>query len=293
MYQYRRLKSMALLDMIANTSIISNMKAYPMLELHPIPAFDDNYIWLFHKKGQTEAYVVDPGHSAPVFRYLEDNDLSLAGIFVTHHHPDHIGGIDELIKQYPVPVYGPDSGRIKEITHPVSKDTLFEIAGYQWKVLEVPAHTRDHIAFYGESASQSPILFCGDTLFSAGCGRLFEGTPEQLLAALEQFSELPDNTQVCCAHEYTESNLLFAKAVEPNNLPLDEYSKKVQRLRQEAKPSLPSTIGTEKLINPFMRYSENKVIAAAAQAGADVSGLGGRLQKINVLAAIRKWKDNF
>lgn len=220
--------------------------------LIPVPAFSDNYIWLLVK--DDKAWAVDPGEATPVFKYLREKSLSLSGILLTHHHPDHTGGVAELLQQYHVPVYGPEhspAGAL--ISHPLQHDddiTLGDIATFS--VITIPGHTLDHIAFY--SAAEK-ILFCGDTLFSGGCGRVFEGTYEQMYHSLLKLAALPDDTIVCCAHEYTLSNLRFAHFIEPYNYDIIEYQKRCESLREKNQPTLPSTIAQEKKVNPFLRCS--------------------------------------
>lgn len=255
-----------------------------MLSVFPIPAFTDNYIWVFTEGGL--AFVVDPGESAPVMRYLRDNQLTLGGILVTHHHADHIGGIDDLLASYKVPVYGPHSPLIPQISHPLSDGEPLTIGSLLFKVMEVPGHTLDHIAYFYDAAD--PLVFCGDTLFAGGCGRIFEGTPEQMHASLTALAELPSDTRICCTHEYTLSNLKFAHAVEPNNAALAVRISHDTSLRNANQPTLPSTLQLELATNPFLRASEISVQKAAAiQRGSPCEN------PTEVFAAIRGWKDHF
>jgi hydroxyacylglutathione hydrolase len=220
--------------------------------LLPIPAFSDNYIWLFAQDG--EAWVVDPGEAPPVLEALKSLELTLAGILVTHHHGDHTGGIKALRENFPVPVFGPENSPAAElINNPLSHGESIKIGTCQFLVISIPGHTLDHIAYY--SAAEK-ILFCGDTLFSAGCGRVFEGTYEQMYQSLLKLAALPDDTRVCCAHEYTLSNLRFAIATEPSNRDIVKYKELCDDLREKELPTLPTSIGLEKRINPFLRCKD-------------------------------------
>ncbi len=255
-----------------------------MLEVTAVPAFRDNYIWLIHAPvDRTRVLAVDPGDAGPVQKLLTARQWELAGILVTHHHADHTGGVPRLAGHYGCPVYGPENEVIPARTRAVGAgDTVaFPGLGLEFSVMEVPGHTAGHIAFFGHGA-----LFCGDTLFSAGCGRLFEGTPAQMLASLDILAALPAETRVYCTHEYTESNLAFAAAVEPDNREIADYREECAQLRTEGRPTLPSTIEREKRINPFLRVDEESVRQAAAARGA---GNG----RSDVFAAIREWKDDF
>lgn len=220
--------------------------------LLPIPAFDDNYIWLF-SDGQV-AWVVDPGDAAPVIAALQERQLTLAGILLTHHHGDHTGGIAALRERFAVPVYGPAKSPARElVSHPLRDGDCLQLGHRQFSVIAVPGHTLDHIAFH---SATDKLLFCGDTLFSAGCGRVFEGTYEQMYASLQALSALPDDTRICCAHEYTLSNLRFAVAVEPDNQAMRDYQTSCESLRSTGQPTLPSLLGLEKQVNPFLRCSD-------------------------------------
>ena len=223
------------------------------LSIEAIPAFSDNYIWLVHRRG-TACAIVDPGTGGPVLETLESRGLDLRYILITHHHSDHIGGVAELLNHYPnAKVFGPEDRRIdfgQTICEEGDTVDLPEL-GMNLEVLDVPAHTRSHIAYYGHGA-----LFCGDTLFSVGCGRLFEGTPEQMQAALDKFSILPPSTRFYCAHEYTLSNCEFATQVEPENEALTQKIREVRSLREMGKSTVPGTIGEELAVNPFMRTRE-------------------------------------
>ena len=255
-----------------------------MFEVHPIRAFSDNYIWALVK--DNEVSVVDPGDPAVVQNFIEDSDLVLKNILITHHHFDHTGGIKDLVKTYNCEVYGPKGDHIEGINKKLVEGDKFEISNISFRVLSTPGHTLDHIAYFVDL--ENPLLFCGDTLFSGGCGRLFEGTPKQMFQSLSKFSDLPLDTKVFCTHEYTESNLRFAIEVEPNNDILSEKYSEVRQLRREDKITLPSSIGVELDINPFMRCHKMEVIESAQQYSQK------KVHKAEeVLGVIRNWKDNF
>lgn len=251
-----------------------------MFEILLIPAFKDNYIWLLVRDGR--AAVVDPGDAAPVMARLEALQLRLETILITHHHADHQGGVAELVARWHPRVFGPAEESITGCTDPLSGGEMIDILGEHVAVLAVGGHTRGHIAYYVPGA-----LFCGDTLFGAGCGRLFEGTPAQMSASLDRLAALPDDTLIYCAHEYTEANLRFALAVEPHNAALRERVERVATLRAAGRSSVPSTLGEEKTTNPFLRCNEPAVIEAAqAHAAVDTS-------KVAIFAAIRSWRNSF
>jgi len=254
-----------------------------MLEIVPLPAFQDNYIWTL-RDGKNAA-VVDPGEAGPVKEYLAREGLTLVAILATHHHPDHVGGIAELVAMTKVPVFGPKGEPIPELTHPVGQDDKVKIPALKAKfsVLDIPGHTRAHVAYYGLES-----LFCGDTLFACGCGRVFEGTPAQMLASLSKLAALPDETKVYCGHEYTLANIKFARAVDPGNAALAAREERAKALRAAGRPTLPSTLGEERATNPFLRCAEPVVIDSANKY------LGSRIgDPVSVFAAIREWKNRF
>jgi hydroxyacylglutathione hydrolase len=269
------------------------MNKNTLLQVWPIPAFDDNYIWCIHDG--SSALVVDPGDATPVLRYLEQEKLTLSGILITHHHADHTGGILTLLRSVKsaIPVYGPVHDEIPGRTQVAMEGDTIDIAEprISLKVFEVPGHTLSHIAYFANTQSNvpQPMLFCGDTLFASGCGRLFEGSPTQMSQSLAKFAALPKNTLVYCTHEYTLSNIRFALAVEPHNTELISWAEKAQSLRSQNLPTLPTTIGQELQVNPFMRCDQADVIAAAKE----ISGQVNLPTSAHVLAAIRAWKDRF
>jgi hydroxyacylglutathione hydrolase len=249
----------------------------------PVPAFQDNYIWII--RNASHAAVVDPGDARPALDYLVREKLRLSAILNTHHHADHVGGNAALLAHRNVPVFAPHDERIAEATLRVGDGdhARLDEFGLDFEVLEIPGHTRSHIAFHGNG-----LLFCGDTLFACGCGRLFEGTPAQMFRSLSRLAALPDDTQVYCGHEYTLSNIRFAKAVEPDNQKLRALEPEMQQLRERGVPTLPSVIGREKHTNPFLRCREPAVIEAASRA----AGVA-LTDPAQVLGAIREWKDHF
>lgn len=256
-----------------------------MLQVHPIPAFDDNYIWALQAPGSNLIAVVDPGDALPVEQWLTENSASLAAILVTHHHADHTGGIQTLLNRHDVPVYGSHNSKYPGITHPLKQGDQLPLLGQVLQIQEVPGHTLDHISYYNPTGNGQ--LFCGDTLFLAGCGRLFEGDAAQMLDAMKYFRSLPESTDVYCTHEYSLANLKFAQAVEPDNQAIHTCTERCQQLRDNNQPTLPTSIAQELKINPFMRSDQPAVIAAAAQ----FNGTSG--DEVAVFGAIRQWKNEF
>ena len=256
-----------------------------MLTLIPIPAFADNYLWLLHDGRQ--ALVVDPGDAAPVQQVLQENNLELTAILVTHHHADHTGGVDTLRNGTGAAVYGPANEDIPKPFAPLKEGDIVNAMGLSFNVIDVPGHTSGHIAYYTADVNSRPLLFCGDTLFSGGCGRLFEGTPAQMLTSLDKLASLPGNTEVCCTHEYTLSNLRFAVAVDEDNQTLAEYQMHCEKLRQQNKPTLPTSIAQELLINPFLRTRQSALISSARHFDAAAH------DDVSVFAAIRQLKNKF
>lgn len=248
-----------------------------MLNLSAVPIYEDNYIWVLHQG--SKAIAVDPGEAAPLQAWLHQHQCELTAILITHHHWDHIGGLAALANSE-LPIYGPAA--IAHINRPLQGGESLTLLGENFTVMATPGHTLDHLSYFGAGA-----LFCGDTLFSAGCGRLFEGTPAQMLASLQQFARLPGETKVCCTHEYTQSNLRFALAVDPNNAALHARDEQVRTLRATGQMSLPSTIAIERASNPFLRCDQLEVMAAARTQNANIANT------IDTFTALRQWKDHF
>lgn len=251
-----------------------------MVQIVRIPAFKDNYIWLLRKGAM--AAVIDPGAADPVLEVLDREGLSLAAILITHHHADHQGGVAGLLDRHQAEVIGPAAERITGLTRRLHGGETITACETSFAVLAVPGHTLGHLAYYGAGC-----LFCGDTLFAGGCGRVFEGTPAQMAESLARLAALPNDTAVYCAHEYTEANLRFALAVEPNNAVLRERAAEVAAARARGCATVPSTIGIEKASNPFLRCAEPEVIAAARSRGATAE------DPVSVFSVIREWKNAF
>ena len=257
------------------------------MRITPLPAFDDNYIWLLHN-GAHEAAVVDPGDARPVIEYLEAQGLRLTAILLTHHHRDHTGGARELADRYEAPVYGPHSDRIDCVTQAVETDDEVDLGRLGlWRVIETPGHTLDHIAYYNPDVEHG-ALFCGDTLFGAGCGKLFEGTPRQMQDSLEKIRALPDATLIYCGHEYTEDNLRFAVLAEPGNASIHARIAAARSLREHNEPTVPSSLALEKSTNPFLRWDSPEL------RGNTERRLGHTPEDTSeMFAAVRAWKDAF
>lgn len=257
-------------------------------EIVPVSAFSDNYIWLLRRGDQ--AAVVDPGDATPVLDYLDRQKLALCAILATHHHADHIGGIEELRARYNVPVYGPAGEPIASLSHPLNAGESIKLPslGAAFEVIGVPGHTRAHIAYYDRNHASCGSLFCGDTLFACGCGRIFEGTPMLMRHSLARLAALPETTRIYCAHEYTQANIRFALAVDPNNRALLARAEEVARLRAAHRPTLPTTLKMELAVNPFLRWDAPAIIEAAQRHSGKPL-----VQADDVFAAIREWKNSF
>ena len=253
------------------------------MNIEAIKAFSDNYIWALTAKSL--AAVVDPGDSRPVLSYLEKNDLSLEAIIITHHHPDHVGGIRKLKKAFPnAKVYGPAKENIPMIDQPLKQDDEIDLGKLgSYKVLDVPGHTAGHIAYFGESS-----LFIGDIVFACGCGRLFEGTAAQMVESFEKIRQLPLDTKIYCAHEYTLANIKFAKAADPENKDLLAREKKCIELRKKDIPTVPFTLEEELHTNPFFAYNKSSIQRTASR----LTGIE-KIDSVGTFAAIRSWKDSF
>ncbi|STX42761.1 hydroxyacylglutathione hydrolase [Legionella donaldsonii] len=253
------------------------------MKILPIPAFNDNYIWLLINEEEQTAICVDPGDANPVLAFLEQEELKLKAILLTHHHYDHTDGVNELINTYPgIAIYGPKDSRIPQVNHILQDGDLLPLPPYHFRVLSTPGHTATHISLY---EPEFGLLFCGDTLFSAGCGRVFDGTIEDLFASLQKLKALPDITQIYCAHEYTRRNLRFAATVEPDNLAIRQHAHRL--MAKENQRSLPSNIGLEKEINPFFRTHLESMQNYVALKG------NKNKDPMSVFKQLRADKDNF
>lgn len=253
------------------------------LNLHPIPTLRDNYVWLL-ATNEGDAVVVDPGEAAPVLSELQQRNLRLRSILLTHHHPDHIGGVAEILDDTNAEVFAPYDPRISFACQRVGDGSPVRVGGteLEFTTMQVPGHTTTHVAYHGHG-----VLFCGDTLFSIGCGRLFEGTPQQMLSSLDRLASLAPETSVCCGHEYTESNCAFALTVEPGNAELRERAVQVRKLRESGLPTLPSTLAAEIACNPFLRVHSPEIRAS-------LSGhVPANASRVEVFAALRAMKDAF
>jgi len=261
-----------------------------MLTVHTITAFEDNYIWLIRHPEQPQVVIVDPGDATPVIAAITAQSLKPVAILITHHHWDHVGGIEELLARWPMPVYGPACETISHVSQPLAEGdpVHIEALAADFQVLHVPGHTAGHIAYYHPASNIDGhgMIFVGDTLFAGGCGRLFEGTPAQMHDSLSQIASLPDDTRVYCAHEYTTDNLTFARIVEPDNLALQARQQTVRQQRERGQATVPSLLGDEKATNPFLRCEQAGIVRAA-------EGFSGRKlhTSAEVFATIRHWKD--
>ena len=267
------------------TNIALTLGRIMTVEIKPIASLKDNYIWAIIDNNAREVIIIDPGTVAPVDAFIEEHSLNLLAIFITHHHWDHTNGVTELKNRYQTMVYAPQHDPVKDSDILMHEPEILSIAGFplSFSILDIPGHTLGHIAYYAPG-----MLFCGDTLFAAGCGRLFEGTAEQLYASLQKMAALPDDTKVYCAHEYTLNNLRFAAAVEPGNQHIADRIKHVTALRKTDLPSLPSTLAEEKLTNPFLRCNRETIRTSVEQhAGKKLT------TPVAVFTELRKWKDGF
>ena len=254
-----------------------------MINIFPVPAFKDNYIWILHRQETPYVAIVDPGDAQPVLDMLDRTGYQPIAILITHHHRDHTGGIKQLLERYPMPVYGPPNEGIADLSNVVVEGDQVSLQKLDCEldVIEVPGHTRGHVAYYMNGA-----LFCGDTLFTGGCGRLFEGTPEQMYQSLKKIAALPASTQVYCAHEYTEDNLIFAKVVEPDNPDLQTRIEDTQRLRLKNQPTVPAPLSLEMATNPFLRCDLPNVTEAAEKFALKSLNSG-----VDTFSTVRYWKD--
>lgn len=265
------------------------------LKVSSVGAFSDNYIWVFGQDGGRDVCIVDPGDAAPVLAAMHSQDLQLSSILLTHHHADHIGGVKELLAKFPgTPVYGPKSSKIDSVTSPISDGDKLYLAVADFSIVSVPGHTLDHIAYYasedsGEKNLKNGMLFCGDTLFAGGCGRIFEGNPAMMYKSLRKLASLPGSTMVYCAHEYTQGNLLFAIVADPGNPDTIERLQQVNKARNAGISTVPSTLSMELRTNPFLRC-HTKVVRDTVIERMDIPSDSN---EIEVFSALRRWKDTF
>ncbi len=257
----------------------------PIHNIIAMPAFNDNYIWTIVHPDNHHCIVVDPGEASSLLQLCQDQSLNLSGILITHKHWDHINGIKGLLNTYSIPVYAPIKDQVPFCDHPIKGgDTItFPELELQFSVMDIPGHTNGHVAYLSQN-----WVFTGDTLFAGGCGRLFEGTPDQLYHSLQNLAALDPNTHVYCGHEYTEKNLTFAQLVEPNNEALSARLDEVQQKRAQGIPTLPSTIALEQQTNPFLRCQVRTIQERAQEYAGDTLA-----DEVAVFAALRRWKDEF
>lgn len=255
------------------------------IKVNAIPALKDNYVWALVDETNKTVVIVDPGEAKPVLDFISSHGLKPLGILITHHHWDHVNGIGEIKKQFDIPVYGPATEDVPLTTALVRDNDVVTIPDFpvRFKAMYIPGHTKGHIAYHAPQ-----MLFCGDTLFAAGCGRLFEGTPEQMTKSLGRMTALPDDTRIYCAHEYTLNNLAFAQTVEPDNANIKTRIEQVAALRDQGKPSLPSVLKEEKATNPFLRCDSRQLIENVEKYAGQTLG-----DPVSVFTWLRKWKDNF